>query len=65
MRPTRWLTVILLSCVLGLAGCHKGTDPYLRDLRQDPQDPNRVSIERAYLDALLADLEACYAKKKL
>ena len=62
-RRRWWAKILTLSSVSLLwAGCQH-PNPYLRDLHPDPQDPNRVSIEREYLKALLTDLEACYRDK--
>lgn len=59
MLPRLLLLAILTSW---LASC-ANPNPYLRDLKPDPTDPQRVTIERAYLKALLAELEACYRQK--
>ena len=62
--PLRFASVISmsLSASLLLAAC-QAPNPYLRDLKPDPSDPRRVTIERAYLDAMVHDLEACYATR--
>lgn len=52
-----------MLCVLSWTGC-QAAHPYLRDLRPDPTDSSRVSIETAYLKAMLADLDACYGERK-
>ncbi len=56
----RFVSATVMLCVIALTGCPKPNGPYLRDLKVDPADPRRVTIERAYLEAMAADLEACY-----
>jgi len=54
---------MLTLCVsISAMSCHS-PNPYLRDLHPDPTNPARDSIDREYLKALLADLDACYARK--
>lgn len=75
-RTMRLPNVIVMSCVLGwlgLTGCTPTPSPYLRDLRpsydcQTVEDgrlhctplPGYYTMEGAWLEHMLKDLEACY-----
>lgn len=62
---------MLLSCGLILPACapvtllhlcHKD-NPYICDAKEDPNNPQRVSVGADCLDALLTDLELFNAKR--
>lgn len=65
-----FLIVIGLLCALNFSGCMKSpVNPYLRDLQPaySPTGtplPTKASIEIDYLNALLADLDACYKEAR-
>jgi len=57
-----WVVMLTLCVSISAMSCHS-PNPYLRDIHPDPTNPARDSIDREYLKALLADLDACYARK--
>lgn len=69
MIPMRLLTVIALSCVLAWTGCAAKTKPYERHVQTAYDEQGKLrhgyaTLNVEFLEALWADLEACYADKK-
>lgn len=65
LQSVTWTSFAVSLILVGLlAACSHPQNPYLRDLKPDPSDPDRVTIEKAYLKALLADLDACYTDRQ-
>lgn len=68
MTRKHWWTAIALCCVLAWTGCAK-SKVYERHIDEayDAQGklrPGYVTLNMEFMDALWADLEACYADKK-
>jgi hypothetical protein len=68
MQRMPLLTVIGLCCAMGLISCVTKTATYERHVERaydvtGKVRPGYATINLEYLDALSADLEACYARK--
>lgn len=69
MRRMRLLTVTALCCAMGLTGCGSKTKVYERYVQTSYDEkgqirPGYATLNLEYLDALDADLEACYERKR-
>ncbi len=69
MIPMRLLTVTALCCALAWTGCAAKTKPYERHVQAAYDEQGKLrqgyaTLNVEFLEALWADLEACYAAKK-
>ncbi len=61
-----------MSCglaLMSLAGCHSGTDPYIREVRPAYDEsgnplPGYATLPVPYLRHMLKDLEQCYRDER-
>ncbi len=68
MTQRPWWTVIGLCCVLAWTGCAAKTKPYERHVQASYDEkgqirPGYVTLNTEFMEALWADLDACYADK--